>query len=291
MADKKIAERGIMRRYVDNGDGTYSEGVAILYGGGGSSGTATTSAATLFYTVAIAFAGADLNDTLSETTILDVSSGEIQSTIWINVTKDTALATVPPSANIVQQASNPLTNAQLRASAVTVAPNVTRGQGTSDANTQRVTLATDSPAVGAVGAAADATATTDSGTFSLVALVKRGLANWTTLLARVPALVSGRMPVASSIPTASTATILALTTSTTGANYVTFGSQACTSLEVVNNTGATIEVRRGGAGVAMQIPPGMARLFLAITNADQLGVRRTDTSNTQVTIQAEAFVN
>jgi hypothetical protein len=261
----------------------------VLYGGG--SGSAATTSVVTLYTVAAAFAGAELNDTLSETTILNVSTGEIQSTIWINVTKDTALAVVPPSANIVQQASNPLTNAQLRASAVTVAPNVTRGQGTSDANTQRVTLATDSPAVGAVGAAADATATTDSGTFSLVALVKRGLANWTTLLARVPALVAGRMPVASSIPTAATATIMSLTTSTTGANYVTFGSQACTSLEVVNNTGTTIEVRRGGAGVAMQIPPSMARLFLAITNADQLGVRRTDTSNTQVTLQAEAFVN
>lgn len=46
-----------------------------------------------------------------------------------------------------------------------------------------------------VGAKADAAASSDAGTFSLVALVKRGLANWTTLLARVPTLVNSRTPV------------------------------------------------------------------------------------------------
>ena len=46
-----------------------------------------------------------------------------------------------------------------------------------------------------LGAKADAAASSDAGTFSLVALVKRSLSNWTTLLARVPALVSGRIPV------------------------------------------------------------------------------------------------
>lgn len=39
----------------------------------------------------------------------------------------------------------------------------------------------------AVGGQADAAASTDTGTFSLVALVKRALQNWTTLLGRVPA--------------------------------------------------------------------------------------------------------
>lgn len=46
-----------------------------------------------------------------------------------------------------------------------------------------------------LGAAGDAAATSDAGTFSLIALVKRGLVNWTTLLARIPALVSGKLPV------------------------------------------------------------------------------------------------
>lgn len=46
-----------------------------------------------------------------------------------------------------------------------------------------------------LGAQADAAATTDTGTFSIIAFIKRGMQNWTTLLARVPALVSGRTPV------------------------------------------------------------------------------------------------
>lgn len=39
-----------------------------------------------------------------------------------------------------------------------------------------------------LGVTSDAAATTDTGTFSLIALIKRGLQNWTTLLARVPSL-------------------------------------------------------------------------------------------------------
>lgn len=37
-----------------------------------------------------------------------------------------------------------------------------------------------------VGAQADAAASSDTGTFSLIALIKRGLQNWTTLLGRIP---------------------------------------------------------------------------------------------------------
>jgi hypothetical protein len=39
-----------------------------------------------------------------------------------------------------------------------------------------------------LGAPADAAASSDTGTFSLLSLVKRGLQNWTTLLGRVPSL-------------------------------------------------------------------------------------------------------
>jgi hypothetical protein len=38
-----------------------------------------------------------------------------------------------------------------------------------------------------LGAPADAAASSDTGTFGLIALIKRGLQNWTTLLGRVPA--------------------------------------------------------------------------------------------------------
>lgn len=46
-----------------------------------------------------------------------------------------------------------------------------------------------------LGAPADAAAATDTGTFSLIAFVKRGLQNWTTLLGRVPNSINGRIPV------------------------------------------------------------------------------------------------
>jgi len=82
----------------------------------------------------------------------------------------------------------PLTDAQLRASVVPVAPNVQQGGGAVTASTTRVTLATDGPGVAAIGTPADAAASTDTGTFSIVALIKRSLQNWTSLLAKVPTL-------------------------------------------------------------------------------------------------------
>jgi len=46
-----------------------------------------------------------------------------------------------------------------------------------------------------IGQTSDSAATTDTGTFSVIALIKRGLQNRTSLLAKIPALVSGRIPV------------------------------------------------------------------------------------------------
>lgn len=46
-----------------------------------------------------------------------------------------------------------------------------------------------------LGAAADAPAGSDTGASSIVSLLKRGLQRWTTLLDRIPALVSGRIPI------------------------------------------------------------------------------------------------
>ena len=106
---------------------------------------------------------------------------------------------------------------------------------------------------------------------------------------RLPSLVGNRMPVASGVPTANTATILSLQTASSGASYTAFANTPCIALDIVNNTGATIEYRRDGGGTAMQIPTGAARMVIGITNANQIDIRRTDTSNTQVTLQAEAF--
>ena len=46
-----------------------------------------------------------------------------------------------------------------------------------------------------IGLKADAAAASDTGSFSILAFIKKGLQNWTSLLARIPSLVSGRIPV------------------------------------------------------------------------------------------------
>ncbi|WP_138994008.1 hypothetical protein [Larkinella sp. C7] len=75
-------------------------------------------------------------------------------------------------------------------------------------------------------------------------------------------------------------------TAATGTNYTTFASQVCSQLTLFNNTAAAIDVQQGGAGAAVSVPVGASFTFVGITNANQLGVRRTDTSNTQVTVGA-----
>lgn len=47
----------------------------------------------------------------------------------------------------------------------------------------------------AIGNKNDVAASSDSGTHSIVAFIKRGLSNWTALLAKIPALVSNQVPV------------------------------------------------------------------------------------------------
>jgi len=171
-----------------------------------------------------------------------------------------------------------------------VALDVALGAGAVNAKTQRVVLASDGPTVTAIGAQADAAAAADgTGNYSIIAALKGGLLNWATLLARIPALVNGRVPVSSSVPTSASGVILALQTSVNGTDWTAFGNQACVALDIVNNTGTTVEYRRGAAGTAMQIPADSARMVIAITNANQIEVRRTDVGTTRVTLQAEAF--
>lgn len=96
--------------------------------------------------------------------------------------------------------------------------------------------------------------------------------------------------VAPTLPTAASGTITSAQTAAIGSNWGTFNSAVCDQLDIVNNTGTTIEYRRGGAGSTMQIRDGSSRLVIGITNANQIDVRRVDQSNTQVTVSAEAFV-
>lgn len=102
--------------------------------------------------------------------------------------------------------------------------------------------------------------------------------------------VSAANPMPVSVPGAVSATIMSLTTAATGTNYTAFSSQTCNALDIVNTSSVAIEYRRGGTGNAMTILSGSSRLVVGITNANQIDVRRVDTSNTQITIPAEAIV-
>lgn len=116
-----------------------------------------------------------------------------------------------------------------------------------------------------------------------------GNASLASIDGKLPALSSGRVPVTAGFPELAIVGIVSVQTAAVGTDYAAFASTACTALDIVNNTGTAIEYRRGGAGETIEIPNGAARLILGITNANQIDVRRVDTSNTQVTVRAEAF--
>lgn len=85
-------------------------------------------------------------------------------------------------------------------------------------------------------------------------------------------------------PRTTSAGNLSAQTNAAGANWQAFGNQACHELIVVNNSGTAIEVRQGGAGVALPIPDKAAFPFSGLTNASNLEVRRVDQSNAQATV-------
>lgn len=100
---------------------------------------------------------------------------------------------------------------------------------------------------------------------------------------------TGSMSTVESVPT--TVTIVSLQTNATGATFTAFASQACEQLDIVNTAVAAVdlEVRRGGSGNTIIVPAGSSRMFVGLSNASGLQVRRLDQSNTQVTFTAEAI--
>ena len=93
----------------------------------------------------------------------------------------------------------------------------------------------------------------------------------------------------SSVPLVYGVVIVTAQTNATGTSWTAFAGQKCLALDLVNNTGTAIEYRRNGAGASMVLADKSARLIVGVSNANQIQVRRVDTSNTQVTVQAEAL--
>lgn len=144
-----------------------------------------------------------------------------------------------------------------------------------------------------VGPTNEAAAASDTATSGLNGLVKRLLQRVTTVIDRLPTLgakpVTGSIAVAPTLPSATTVTITSLQTAAIGANFVTFSSVECSSLEIFNNTGTAIEYRRGGTGTTFPILSGTSRIIIGLSNANQISLRRVDQSNTQVTVNVEVF--
>lgn len=72
-------------------------------------------------------------------------------------------------------------------------------------------------------------------------------------------------------------------TSAAGSGWATLPDVVCDKVLLVNNTGADLEVRRGGAGVAAPVLDSSGLEFESLANANELQVRRVDQSTTQVT--------
>jgi hypothetical protein len=150
--------------------------------GGGTGGTTIDRELVVTtYFVKMAFTGASIGDTVTATQIIDVTGTPTTvSTLWRNQTTGLDLASAPSAANLTLLGSQALTDAQLRAAALPVS------------NANLVNIDAD------LGATNDVAATTDTGIFSVISLLKRGLQNWTTLLSRVPTL--GQKNAAGSTP-------------------------------------------------------------------------------------------
>lgn len=276
-------------RHKDMGDGTYAEIVAahIL-----SSPDANRELVVSTYVCKTSFDGADVGDTITCTQILDVTdSPSTVSVLWRNQTQGADLDSSPDAASITLVGASALTNAELRAAPLDIDLPADAATVTAQ-NSQTEIL---SNVEYNLGARADAAASSDTGTFSLIAFIKRALQNWTTLLSRLPSLISSRLPVASSLPYAATAPVLmSAQTSAGGTAFVSFGSQACDSLELLvtdattHAIGVAIEYKINGTGTALPLFYGDSDLITGLTNANQISVRRVDQSTTQIYVYAKA---
>ncbi len=79
---------------------------------------------------------------------------------------------------------------------------------------------------------------------------------------------------------------LQVTTAAIGTNYVTFAARPCLELQIINCSGVEIVWQQDNDTVDVPLPTGCAYTARGIANANQIKVRRRDTANTQIVIQA-----
>ncbi|RST54093.1 hypothetical protein [Variovorax sp. DXTD-1] len=142
------------------------------------------------------------------------------------------------------------------------------------------------------GAKADAAATSDTGAFSLIALVKRGLQNWTTLLARFPAFTQSWSYAAAAGGIVDTTAVAMKTAAGAGVrNYLTGASiqnaSATVDTEVLLLDGVTAIARffvGAGQSVTVTFPSPLKSSANAALNVQCV------TTAAQVYANAQGFV-
>lgn len=75
-------------------------------------------------------------------------------------------------------------------------------------------------------------------------------------------------------------------TNVTAGAFTVYGDAACTGMTLDNQSGVDIDYQRNGAGGYITIPHGQSREIEGITNANQIGVRRSDYANPNQPVQA-----
>lgn len=84
-------------------------------------------------------------------------------------------------------------------------------------------------------------------------------------------------------------TYIFVTTANPGTSYTTFADTPCTFLRVRNASAVDIAVKKVAGGDFITIAAGRSENLYGVKNANLLQVRRTDTSNTGVRVEAEVF--
>ncbi|MEH1828259.1 MAG: hypothetical protein V7L22_23480 [Nostoc sp.] len=233
-----------------------------------------------FYDVLTSGTGYSVGDLLARVAILDANSGSPSATfIWLNLTTGTILGSAPTSANI-ERANENVGARQVGTWNVTATLDTTNsgylssinnktpalGANTS-ANSQPVTLANDGIFATNFGAGSDSTATTDTGTFSLIALFKRLLS---VALAKGQAVMASSISVAiASNQTAIPVTLPSTQVTPTFSNTSTSGTVAAGKYSVTfSNSGSASGTVLGtalpaGTSVGFTPPTGMTLSAIA----------------------------
>ncbi len=85
------------------------------------------------------------------------------------------------------------------------------------------------------------------------------------------------------------ASIGIITTASPGSSYTSLPAGACTEVLLLNLDIAAVdlEIRRGGAGLALLLPFGTSMLLEGLVNSSDLQIRRADLSDTPAQVRFE----